>query len=803
MVIRHHSLGRALLPLLALFTGIVVAPRAAGQASPLPAIVVTGVIADNSSVKIDFQPVPGARDYRVFDVGDPMMVKYAGMRHLDAGMFNHFVMQADGVTPVFPYATAPNWMGGNGPRTLDVPATEIEWNKMGDGQPHILVVQAVDALGPAPSSNLYDDADAPLHMPAGTLGVNEGATADGNISINGQGPPTNTPHVIAQSLPFVAQANASLRALPSRPDATQTFFDTFDSSENDALRQVGPVNARTGVMTYTLNAGTPHAWDTFYQGADTDHSMPMVMDGHFMDVLFDGATPSSLPPGLSAGYHVQYSTMAMSPQPTADLSGGKLLHLTEEVDGHLDGTYRWLAWQLAPATDPITDFRADNYITTGFAPTANTMPVNHSDKALWMQVFAGFCDAMLFEGPSAITSTVPITNAFLPVQVGSVPPCLRTGHLGGNGNGLDNRERWDVFLTARHLAIFEDGQMIGQSDIPDGGLPFDHAKLYFSHYLYATATPFEPTTIRNSEPWETYWRDVAPHSDERHWDNMGFEVLPASDVPSDWSTLASSIHMAASVVPAVADPTPTATSTATAPPTNTATPLPTLTNASTPTLTNTATPRPSATSTATPRPTNTAAATATAAHPVAPSAPPTTGAPSAQTGGTGSAPIPGPAPTSPVSRPTSTTPAPSATPTPRPRGRATTRQPARPNGRTGHHQPAPQPRHTTTAHNVAMIATVTTTWITPSAPGHVAVARVTLHMRRSGAVPVVAFRLVNARGATVAQTWRRHVTFTAAKPRTFVVSWRLPRGQRLSRLRLQVWAGTPTPQRPRHNKHAR
>lgn len=82
-------------------------------------------------------------------------------------------------------------------------------------------------------------------------------------------------------------------------------------------------------------------------------------------------------------------------------------------------------------------------------------------------------------------------------------------------------------------------------------------------------------------------------------------------------------------------------------------------------------------------------------------------------------------------------------------------------------------------------------------------ARVILRVRRSGTVPLVAFRLVTARGATIAQTWRRHVTFTTGKPRAFVVSWRLPRVQRLSRLHLLVWTGAPSPRRPHHGARSR
>jgi len=515
------------------------------------AVTVTAVTAEQSSAKIDFLPVPGARDYRVVDMAAPTVVKYGGMLHLDAGVAYHFVTQADGVTPVFPYTTTADWRGGVGPDTLDVPSTEIQWNPS-DAASHTLVVQAMDALGPVPPHNLTDSANNPINPPADMPGSNHGPTPDGMNSTNGQGDPTTMPRVLAQSAPFVVHADPTRRALPSRPDAVQTFFDTFDNAEAASLQQVGPVDARNGVMSYTLNAGTPTAWDVLYHGADTDHSMPMIAAGHFMDVLYNGITPSSLPPtGYSSVYHVAYSNMSLSPQTPADLSGGKLLHLTQEVDGHLDQTFRWLAWQLAPATDPITNFHADDRMTGGFQPTANTLPMNRSDQALWLQVFPQLCDMTLFSGPHSSINPAPVTNEFVPSQYGgSVPPCYRTTHFGGSGIGLDNRQRFDIFLTRRHAALFEDGQLITQADIP-GGLPFAQAKLYFTHYVYATADIAEGRHLRASAPYETYWLNYFPHSDERHWDNMGFEVLPASVVPAngDFSSLGSLINMPTSAAP--------------------------------------------------------------------------------------------------------------------------------------------------------------------------------------------------------------------------------------------------------------
>ncbi len=512
-------------------------PAVSQVGDSLPAVTVTGIAANNDSVKIDYLPVRGAKDYRVFDVSNPGVVKYAGMAsHMDAGNWGHnrFVMQSDGVTPVFPYQVGDSSVV-NGPTTLDVPSTEIEWNGMGSG-PHTLVVQALDALGPVPANNLYDSNNAPRTMPGMPdmrLGSNEGKTTDGLVSINGQGPATNAPQIIAQSQPFVAQADATVRPLPSRPDAVQSLLETFGNDEAASLKQVGPVDPSNGVMTYTINAGAPNAWGIQYLGADTRDSMPMIENGHFMDTLFDGGTP-----GTSVPLHNNHAVMALSPDQTADLSGGKLLHLTMEVDAHESGR-RWVAFNLAPADDPLTNWYTVN------------APINRSDKGLFLQLFPGMVTADVYSGPASSTNPAPADNHFWGAAGQANIGGYRFAHFGGNGIALDNRSRFDLFLTTTRLALFEDGALVQQSAIP-GGLGFDKAKVYFAHYLYHSAN--DGPELKASAPWEQYWLTQFPNSDERHWDNMGFEVLPSQAIPAgtDWSSLATLVKLPRTVPPTFA-----------------------------------------------------------------------------------------------------------------------------------------------------------------------------------------------------------------------------------------------------------
>ena len=620
---------------------------------------VTGVAANNSSAKIYFQPVAGAKDYRVYDLASPSSVKYAGLYHATASAncpgpycLNHFAVQADGVTPVFPYQIANGPSGG--PQVLDGPANEIEWNSLGDGQPHTLVVEAVDAIGPVPQGSLYTGLQNQAVLsppPAGAmLGGNKGSTGDGNTSTNGQGPYTNQPQVLARSQPFQVQARPSLAAIPSRPSASQAFYDTFENAENATLKQTARQDTNRdaagnlGSMTYSLNAGTPKEWTIEYRQADNNNSMPFISADHFMDMLFDGSTP-----GGSAPTHTIYGSMAMTPRPNLDMSGGKAIHLTMEVDGH-QSFRRWLAFDLSPASDPLQNWEALG------------RPINTSDQGIYVEIKDGGCTLDIFNGPTSATNPIATGTAGgaahgarLWGQAGSSgggavmcggPEMFNAMRYSKNGFGLDERSRFDFYITATHAALFEDGQLIVQSDIPAGSFPFANVplKAYYTHYVYHTdADIIDLKTFQDNGaglcyPLNSYWFNSPlggttassndcnatypagygfPYSDERHWDNMGFEVLAGADVPTngDFSTYRAGVQ-APSIQPPVfvnpsGSPTPTPMASASATPgAPTSTPMASATPTISPTpAANTATPTPTQMArTATPTPTQMASA---------------------------------------------------------------------------------------------------------------------------------------------------------------------------------------------------
>ena len=127
-----------------------------------------------------------------------------------------------------------------------------------------------------------------------------------------------------------------------------------------------------------------------------------------------------------------------------------------------------------------------------------------------------------------------------------------------NGLGLDDRSGYDLFLSQTRAALFQDGHLIVESDIPAGSLGWATGPLraYYTHYVYHTANEVNDLTrgFHTCYPMNAFWFNDPrqgtpadrtpcktayppgygfPHSDERHWDNMGFEVLPASAAPAN------------------------------------------------------------------------------------------------------------------------------------------------------------------------------------------------------------------------------------------------------------------------------
>jgi hypothetical protein len=428
----------------------------------IAAVNVTGVAIDNDSFKVMYDPVPGAADYRIFDITTPTHVKYAG----------------DIIT-------------GSGKSTLTSPSLEIEQNGVAPGTQNTYIVQALDRLGPFPPPSLYDNNNAPLNtltsslmpmtvsMPV--LGSNSGVTTDGMTSTNGQGWPTNIPVVIAQSAPFTVTTGAPL----STTGATQVNIDDFVS---------GSVVQATGTaIRSTYRVRTPSmTWDIQQINCHRATSV-FIMSRHLMWTVFDG------PNGPSGALHTQYGVIAASPTQTAVLSPGDILHITMEVDAHTDSR-RVVEMDLSPADDPMKSWQPTN------------TPINST----------GIGAAALIGGNVyRVSQFVGLKVGGISQQVSLFGAAGQASHFDIrrlNGRGIDDRSRFDWLTTTTHFALFEEGvkQLEGDWVKP---LP-PKLKVFFASYLYHSA--LEVAELKKYAPSETFWLNEVPHSDERHIDNAGF-----------------------------------------------------------------------------------------------------------------------------------------------------------------------------------------------------------------------------------------------------------------------------------------
>jgi hypothetical protein len=543
-------------------------------------VTVTGIARNHSSVRFFYNPVPGAADYRLYDVTDPTSVKYAGLWHLvpssecpGSSCFNFFQAGSGPGGAAFPFNVLTGASGG--PQVLDIPALELDWNT--DGQPHTVVIQAVNQLGPAVRANQYtkEGPSGSPHTPlgAGMLGSNKGPTPDGKTSTNGQGPYTNNPTVIAQSPPMLVQANSAYAAIPSAGYVTQTFFDTFEDAEGSTITQTvrtdnNPTDTfgNVGIMDFSMNAGTAKEWEIFFRRANNNDSHAFISNNHFMEMVFDGTTP-----GLGGPTHNNYASMAMSPTPSFSISGGRMVHITMEVDGH-QSFRRWMAIDVSPSANPIR----------GWHPEGDS--VTATNQAIFLETKHQGCTLDIYTGPTGGLGISPTGTAgaasghgsrlWGPSGGGTAGGHILcagaqnyvTRNLSQDSRGLDDKNRFDFFLSATHAAFFQDGELIIESDIPPGTFPWanDNLRVFYTHYLYHSINDFDELATFSLNganlcyALNSFWFNDPvngtasgatvcgvsypsgygfPHSDERHWDNMGFEVIPAANVPATpWET---------------------------------------------------------------------------------------------------------------------------------------------------------------------------------------------------------------------------------------------------------------------------
>jgi hypothetical protein len=94
--------------------------------------------------------------------------------------------------------------------------------------------------------------------------------------------------------------------------------------------------------------------------------------------------------------------------------------------------------------------------------------------------------------------------------------------LNRNWQGLDRRVKFDLYISKNRVVATEDGYLIQDAALPVD-FPFEEINVNYTHLIYHTWN--EIGEVRTWSPENSYWINFRPFADERHWDNMGFEVL--------------------------------------------------------------------------------------------------------------------------------------------------------------------------------------------------------------------------------------------------------------------------------------
>ena len=442
-------------------------------------IAITKIVPNDDSAVVFFTPIPGATDYRIYDVSNPAKMKYAGnltLQQTDAGLATR--------TPI-----------------------GIEWNGIDPTTGADLIVEAVDKFGP------FQRMDGTTG--SGVMNMN---SMDGD-AVNGQGDPSNSPAVLTQSDPF------HVTCAPVTLTGDQVFFDNFRGSKPFTplgMPSVIPPGSNFYGHPGDYAAYANDKWEIREYGADITNSQIFAMGNHFMDTIYDGGGPTS-----SNGPHNNNASMVMVPNATADISGGKVLHVTFEVDAHTD-TRRWCELMIGEAGDTLINVA--KFDQTGGKPTV-------SGKLLRWQIENGADQMQVFLGDDNTRGVDLMQFSSFADSV----TCARLmwDHVGPYANGtdqdLDKRHRFDLYLSKTHYKMMEttpDGlyNIVREKDFPAGvSLPFDKCQVYLVHQVYHTGN--DRPELMEWAPYESYWYNFRPYSDERHWDNIGFEVLSSFPSP--------------------------------------------------------------------------------------------------------------------------------------------------------------------------------------------------------------------------------------------------------------------------------
>jgi len=471
----------------------------------LPVLVVAYFVPNDDSAKIYITPVPGAVDYRVYDRDNPHFVKYAG--------------GAGGAA----LKLIPRFVNGKylyDERSLPC----IEFNGLEAGKSAALIVEAVDRLGPY--MDMFGEPMPPC-TEQGCGGVLDPLCTD-TQSANGHGVVGDFPLPIARGEVTVLSAPRSL-------GGEQAFFDTFADpatfariARDPAIPYVHPVVQFDSTKWTAL----------LYNSIDRMDEVKIFTDHkHLMTVLPDGGKGFWDDPKTPINEHifvggVAYSSIGLRPKASADISGGKVLHVTGEWDAH-NSDRRWQDVFIMPKGDALLE-NAWRELLLNPTLSTNSIVVDIGNGLVrtvqWdAAAKAGWKDdrGVLRQNRMAGASPTENWRPCWRVAAGNDNPSQAgyTGWANGHDNDIDNRHRFDIYLSQTRVKVYEEGTLKVDWMLPVP-LAYTQFDVVFADHLYHSS--LEHAEIRDSfVEKEPLWLKRTPYIDQRHWDNLGFEVLPA------------------------------------------------------------------------------------------------------------------------------------------------------------------------------------------------------------------------------------------------------------------------------------
>lgn len=458
------------------------------------------VIPNDDSVTIVLPELSGdGRDYRVYDIARPGKVKYAGLR------------------------TAQTRVGQPSKEPL-----AIEWNGIDPEKGATLVVEMVDKPGPFQKTHGSQTAVVAAPRTSGPKGRGAGAALttptgiEGNL--NGQGDPSNIPIVLARSQPFHAACRPRLLT------GQQMFFDDFRSPKPLKLLPTPPRPSGVACEFYgdanTYQQYANDKWLVGVYGADPTVLPVFTISNHIHDVLADGGSASGNIPNHNNNASVTFTPLRSGKPRTFDISGGKVLHATFEVDAHFDSR-RWCSLFVTP-DEPLA-----NPGKSAADGMDGRWPNVSGNCVLWEVQAERHKMTLLRAGQRSDLMQAASFND--EQSFGRIHWDHKTPRANGTTQDLDKRHRFDLYLSRNRFRLTErdaQGNLVVQreKEFPAGmTLPFERGRLWFAHEVYHTSNDHGDLITYNPE--ETYWINYRPWSDERHWDNMGQEVLNRFPVP--------------------------------------------------------------------------------------------------------------------------------------------------------------------------------------------------------------------------------------------------------------------------------